>query len=653
MAVQQSNTITENHELPRFVISAESLAILCLVLVSIVIRIYQLGSVPIFETEIQQALAAVEGTDVSASPLLYWAQRLAISVFGSTEFALRIVTALVGAGLSLIPLLFYNVLGKSRAFVFAVMLVFSPVLFAASRSSSGVVWSMALVGLGLYCATQIAYSVNRNYNIAVVGIVAFGAAALLTEPAGLLLVLIVVLAFMSSLFLIRAAEGRKLTGIVEALKRIPWGTGGVFLILVVMAVSTGFLLYPGGLGMVAALLGNFAAGWFEPSSSGLIFDGATALINGNPIELSVHRPFAFPLVVSFFYETWLWMFAVAAIVLVAYRREVSFIEWFFVAWIILAAVTAVLYQGTGAAHALWLIVPLAGLASYLINDALSEDDAQTLWLDGFIEDSDNSSALGKWLLAVVVFCLLIMTTLHFQIVSRGLINVPDGSLAALVDRLNEPGFNREARSLIWLIISGLFIIIGYFLVASVWGSRAAARGGVLGVFIFMLVSGLAVGNQVIVNNVDDASELWHTNVTLPGAALLGDTLNEIAFRETLGFPVQPITVVGDEESLIAWLLRDFDNVTFVDEISQAVGDEIVLTSNSNITPDLGGSYLGQTFDVASSWDFNTLQGLDFLPWWSTAAVRPSVRPVVQWILWVRQDIYNSQPYEPSFTPGLG
>ena len=627
MAAQQSDTVTENRDLPQLVISAEALAIMLLALVTVVIRVYQLGSVPIFETEVQQALTVVEGTGVSDSPLLYWSQRLAVSVFGSTEFALRIFTALVGAGLSLTPLLFRDVMGKPRAFIFAVMLTFSPVLFAASRSSSGVVWTMTLVALSLYCASQVAGSVNRNYTLAVVGIITLGAAAILTEPAGLMLVLIVLLAFASSIYLTRTVEGRELTGIAEAFKRIPWGTGGIILILAVVAVSTGFLLYPSGLSMVAQLLGNFVSGWFEPSSSGLIFDGTTALINGSPIELSVNRPFAFPMVVSFFYETWLWVFAVAAIALVAYRREVALIEWFFVSWIILAAIASVLYQGAGAAHALWLVVPLAGLASYLVNDALTEDDAQTLWLDEFIDDDRNTSTFGKWLLALVVFGLLIMTALHFQIVSRGLLNVPNGSLAALVERLNEPGFNLEARSLIWLIISVLFITIGYFLAASVWGNRAAARGGVLGAFVFMLVSGLAVGNRIIVDNADDASELWHMNVTLPDAALLDETLNELAFRETLGFPLQPITVVGDENSMIAWLLRDFDNVTFVDDMAQAAAAEIVLTSDSNIAPDLGGSYLGQTFDVASSWDFGTLQGLDILPWWSAAVVRPSTQPV--------------------------
>ena len=72
-----------------------------------------------------------------------------------------------------------------------------------------------------------------------------------------------------------------------------------------------------------------------------------------------------------------------------------------------------------------------------------EDTAQTLWIDDFLEGESNTSNMGKWILGLLVFCLLIMTALHFQIVSRGLLNVPNGSLASLVERLNEPGFNLQ------------------------------------------------------------------------------------------------------------------------------------------------------------------------------------------------------------------
>jgi hypothetical protein len=44
-----------------------------------------------------------------------------------------------------------------------------------------------------------------------------------------------------------------------------------------------------------------------------------------------------------------------------------------------------------------------------------------------------------------------------------------------------------------------------------------------------------------------------------------------------------------------------------------------------------------------------MQGFDFVPWWVIRAVRVDPVPGDVMILWVRQDIYDGEPYRPEFS----
>jgi hypothetical protein len=130
---------------------------------------------------------------------------------------------------------------------------------------------------------------------------------------------------------------------------------------------------------------------------------------------------------------------------------------------------------------------------------------------------------------------------------------------------------------------------------------------------------------------------------------------ELSFRETGGVPVIPATVVGNDIGIIAWELRDFPNVTYTNEIADARTNEIVIIPDTDIQvsnapdpvnlPDLGGSYVGQHFNIRMGWDIGSLAGFDVLTWWSTHKTRFDAYPLESVILWVRQDIFDSNPFE--------
>src|SRR5262245_30415330 len=103
-------------------ITVEALAYLAILAFALVLRLANLDSTPIMASEAHNALAAWRTVMVNApgvplistSPLLFTLQSLSFGLFGGTELAARLATAVGGAALILTPILFRPLLGKTR-----------------------------------------------------------------------------------------------------------------------------------------------------------------------------------------------------------------------------------------------------------------------------------------------------------------------------------------------------------------------------------------------------------------------------------------------------------------------------------------------------------------------------------------------------------
>ena len=142
---------TEDQAAPfRLVMTVETAAIITLICISLLFRLIALGAAPMTALETKPALAAWRSVSaqasgeaiISDSPVLFWTQKISFSMLGASETTARFWTALAGVALSMSPLLFRNLLGRARAYLFAVLLTISPVLLTASRFSHGAVWAM-------------------------------------------------------------------------------------------------------------------------------------------------------------------------------------------------------------------------------------------------------------------------------------------------------------------------------------------------------------------------------------------------------------------------------------------------------------------------------------------------------------------------------
>lgn len=98
------------------------------------------------------SLAALRGElAIFPNPLFGWLQALLFAVFGASEASARLVAALSGVVLCLLPVALRLQLGRTRALIFAALLALSPTLWFVSREMGGAIlaWTLAFAA---HCA---------------------------------------------------------------------------------------------------------------------------------------------------------------------------------------------------------------------------------------------------------------------------------------------------------------------------------------------------------------------------------------------------------------------------------------------------------------------------------------------------------------------
>lgn len=641
----------------RLVITLEAFIYGLLLIFAVVMRVADLDSVVISEAEAPAALAAWHSTlpgdlpllSAPTSPTVFWAQRIGFTLFGANELAARLLTALAGAALVLTPLLFRDLLGPRRALAFAVLLTLSPTLLLASRFSAPIIWSLLFAVAMLWFGWR--YWQRHEQGDGVAAVVAGVALLLLAEPGGLLLLLMLGGALLLALSLTATDTandddaGQVFSQVRARLATWPLATGVGFGALLTVVVATGFMFYPAGLSSVGALVAGVAGGL-----------GATDLT---------------PLGVALFYEPLLWVFAAASLIVTTQRGGLTLLDRFFVAWLSLGVLAMLLFNAE-TYHALWITLPLMGMAAGLLADVFRDDRSQALWVPLQDEDADinrlYTTQWGRAILALVSLGLFIMLALHLQIVAREALLVEGGRLDILVTRIAASMSPVVRGGGLWTLVTILFLIVGFFLAASIWGRTTTLQGAALGLLIFMGVNGLSSGWDAAVFRASSPVEPWHGQAASSSQLhLLRQTLTDLSRRQTAGEPELPVTVVLDptigltRDSAAAWVLRDFTNVQYVTDAGAARAREIVLmrAPDSNavttdalgvlrpVTLDLGGSYVGQRFALRNTWNAGSMQGLDFMAHWFQRRTRVAPQPDTPVVLWVRLDIYNSRPFTPA------
>lgn len=632
-------------------VPVEWIAYAVLIGASLVLRLAGLGDVPMTAAEVPSALGAWAAVSPFApftpettpgSPLVFQGQMLTFTLLGGSELAARLVTALGGVLLGLLPLMFRAQVGATRAFVLCALLTLSPVALIASRFSSGTVWAVIFGLCGLCALWRAVATDDLRGTPGMMAVFSFALMAFFSGAGGLLLALILIGAGLVALVggMVdpsddndAAYESNPLYVARRRLAELPLLEGGALSAVVIAALATTFLIHTDGLSTLGGALGDFIAGWGQST----------------PV-------FAYPLVITLVYEPILVIFALIGLVMRARDRTNTFSDRLMVGWLALALLLAFAYGGARADHALLMTVPLVWFASYPVARLFYQDRLQTLWA-GAIDDPDAAHLYtvpwGKWLIAVTVFGVLFMLMLHLQTLSRQVIFVEGGTLGGLIERLATTRTPAVSNSLLWAFITSLFLFVGYFLCAGIWERVTTLQGYGLGLLGFMLVTGLSSGWYGAAQNTTNPVEPWHMSATTDNYPLLRQSLIDFSRREFAGEPVIGVAVVQNpvtgitRDGVIAWALRDFPNARFVESLAGARREALIIASPfavdplSDEEPDLGGGYVGQRFVIERRWNISTLQGLDFMPWLLQRRTRWDALPSQEVILWARQDVYHS------------
>ncbi len=587
------------------IVSLEFAAYFALAALALALRFAELDSTPLFASETHNALAAwrvimpnAPGEPlISTSPLLFTLQSLSFTLFGSGELTARLATALGGVALVLVPLLFRPLLGRARSFSISLLLCFSPVLLLASRSSSADVWALLLASLGLWAYWR-AGELGSRY--AVLAVVMFAALVFLVGASGVGLALILAVAGLAASqwrrTMLTEGEGSTASGSLVVVRR-SLGTALPIAALVVLAVGTGFMLFPAGLSSVGEGLAGALQAVLQPSGAG----GYAALV-------------------ALFYEPVLWLLAAAS--LIVRRDRLTPLDVFLAAWVIVGALVTLIFADGSPDHALWLILPLVVLAGNALVSIFTPDDRI-----GLITPPSGS----RWVIASSLIGILCVFSVSFQSVARSTIQAPQPALTMLAP---------PPDSTILVLVSILFLVIGYFLFASLWGSRAAWQGFGLGLALFGAVTSLGAGWNAAVTNAENPLVYWHTQATNDDTHLLRTTLFEVADRMSGGWPEMPLTVIAPPDGEIAWLLRDFVKTRYVANLSDAQAVEVVLLPGNFDQPQLGAAYVGQDFIIRRTWTTLDMNVIDFPGWWTQLQARsPQIVDDI-YVLWLRQDVYQ-------------
>lgn len=632
-------------------LSVESLAYLGLILVALILRVSGLNDVPLSAAEAKLSLSAWHIVEddapglaaVASSPLTHIGQILTFSTLGPSAFSARIGSALAGIALALTPLLFREIFGSTRTFIWCALLTVLTVPVAASRTADGTTIMLLSTMLAIWMIRRYWYS--RRLRDATWSLIFVTFMLVLSSPGGLPLLLILLLAGWLAVWrtALSAPQRLELPGddilqlAVKRLRGFPLAKVLLWPMLVTVLVATLGMLYPAGLRTLSHLLNDSLVGITQSHAPDDLRLGVITLISN---------------------ELLLIVFAIGGAWLLWEKGDVTYIDRFAAAWAVVGALGLLLYPGAHPADALWVVLPLTLLASYGVTQLMVNRRTVVIWSAGADADLQQTETSlfstsywwVKWVLSVGVLFFLLVLSVQVAQVARLMLSLPaDTHLADLPGLVLEPTQARLLQGIGLFLITSIIATIVFLLMASFWGMSTTLQGLGLGFCWFMLLSGLGGAWQAALTQPANPDGLWRTSAVADDIPLLRETLFELADRESSGFPLLEFTIVQAPDAasqvndIVAWLTRDFPNARFVQTLAEVANPKLILLAEEAPTETLTGDYVGQRFVVLRNWSLKHASVWDLPAWWSQRRIRDHAIQEQALILWLRQDVYDGVP----------
>lgn len=554
-------------------------------LLALVSRFYALGDRPLTTPEATQALHAWQATSgpgadaLAASPLLFAGQALAFALFGASDSAARLLPALAGAALVLLPYLLRYRLGRVGALATSTLLLISPTLLFVSRDGGGDVLLLAagmavlvgLVGWMDFCRPVYLYLIATSAALAVVA-----------APGFYTLGVAMAVAFALMTFLGRhTADDDGWANLRaawrEARSQGEWLRNAVALFFgTLVLVPTTLLLHLEGLQAVTDLFPawiNHFAPWVGD------------------------QPLSYPLAVLALYEPLLMVFGLAGAILAFRQRDLP--GRLLAVWAGVALFIALLAGGRGPGDVLLVVGPLAILAGSVVGRLLEKVAERGRWL--------QDSLIVGMLAAVAVFCYVELASYAY----------------------------RRETTFLWLAVLSLGLFVSVFALYAAWfGRQTGWQGGGLALLTLLALVMVSFASNLAYHRGHNPRELLVVEGTSPNVRDLPALLEQVSMQRLGASEVIPITADRAVGPVVRWYLRDFRHQTW---IATAVGSEVateaVITPWKPYSPELGASYFGGDFVVRTTWRPRNLTTADWVNWllFRRSPDRPQKDRVVLWL----------------------
>jgi hypothetical protein len=568
-------------------ISLEIALYALVLLLSLSVRLLNLGAMPLSDFEASNALHALEAVDkyempeversiidLNSFPSYNSLTGLTAFLFDSTNFLARIWPALVGASLVLVPFFFRSLLGRKAALILAFVLALDPGLVAISRLGGG---QMLAIGFGLWSLT-FAYLRKPIWS----GV--FAGLALLSGPTALhgLLGLAATWLLIRLLGNAGVISFNQVDNGIGAPSRRAILTWSVIAGVTIVLAGSIFVIYPQGVSDWVAIFPSYLAGWLN-----LTGVPALRLI----AILAVFQPLAL-------------VFGVIASIRGWIKRKP--IEQMLSLWLIISFMLIMVYPSRQVGDLVWVLIPLWSLAGLELARSF-------VWDSRF-----GIVSLGQ---AALIFLIMILFWLN--------LSAADVIIADLQSTAVRLG-----------VLGGVVALAAVVtvLVTYGWSWQIARRGLVWGFCLGMGVFGFANMWNATQLNLSGNVGVWHPYPLTADEDLLVQTVQDLSNWNTGRADNIDVTVVSDAPSL-RWALRDISQVNYLSEgeLPNLGGESsIVLTLRIQEAPSLADSYRGQDFAWWSYPDWGGALPGDFYKWllYRSAPVRQE-----HLILWAREDLF--------------
>ncbi len=601
---------------PKVIVTVERAAYGALALLAAALRFFQLGVRPLSEGEAVQALTAhrfVQGAlDVAPAgtlPALFTGNVVGFTLFGANDAAARWLPVVAGVLLTLLPLGLRHRLGRGGALAASLFLAVSPSAVFYSRSLDGSILvaacSLALV-VGLIGYLDGRRPVSLYLAAAGLGL------GLTSGPAFYTLLLILGLVL---LFLIAAKGLHGLEGgwaaLTDAWQEAREDEGllpraGTVLGATLGLAATTLVLHPAGLGHTADLIGAWVQG-FGPNPGG--------------------PPLIYPFLLLLRYEPLIVLLGLVEGMAMGFVRRrdpqgerpgepvSEFPHTTVLAlWVLLATLLIAVAGHRPAGHGLLVVVPLALLAGQGVERAVRWLTGRDLW------------SLGS-LVAAVGLGLLIFVYLQVTAYSK----------ASPASTVMVGDIALYTTTTYWVLAAvGLGLMVALGALAWAWRGRdlVLAAGWLIAV-VSLGMFGLQAMWGVNVDHAADARELMLLQSTAPEIKAFVAQVEKLSWDQAGDVHTLPITVSADTGPVVAWYLRDWKNLSFVQSLAEPPDTVAAVTLAAQDLP-IGETFRGQGYPLRTHWLPWGMWGQDLIRWLLfTEGTLPIVDQKV--VLWVASE----------------